>query len=86
MSAKKLKNEAQLLKEAVKAGMEYGEKRGVVEFEPTDSLNDRLNMSINCWSMTRSLCLLPVVMPRSRICAISWRCGWRASCQRITRC
>lgn len=39
---KKLKNEAQLLKEAIRAGMEYGEKRGVVEFEPTDSANDKV--------------------------------------------
>ena len=37
MSGKKLKNEAQLLKEAIRLGMEYGVKRGVVEFEPTDS-------------------------------------------------
>jgi hypothetical protein len=42
MSTKKLKNEAQLLKEALKRGMEYGEKRGVVEFEATDSLNDKI--------------------------------------------
>lgn len=37
MAKKKLKNEALLLKEAIKMGMAYGEKRGVVEFEPTDS-------------------------------------------------
>lgn len=37
MAVKKLKNEAQLLKEAIRMGMEYGVKRGVVEFEPTDS-------------------------------------------------
>ena len=34
---KKLANEAGLLKEAIRLGMEYGERRGVVEFEPTDS-------------------------------------------------
>jgi len=39
---KKLKNEAQLLKEAIRAGMEYGEQRGVVEFEATDSANDKI--------------------------------------------
>jgi hypothetical protein len=39
---KKLKNEAALLKEAIRGGMEYGEKRGVVEFEPTDSHNDKI--------------------------------------------
>jgi hypothetical protein len=39
---KKLKNEAELLKEAIRTGMEYGEKRGVVEFEPTDSANEKI--------------------------------------------
>jgi len=39
---KKLKNEAQLLKEAIRAGMEYGQERGVVEFEATDSANDKI--------------------------------------------
>ncbi len=39
---KKLANEAALLKEAIRLGMEYGEKRGVVEFEPTDSANEKI--------------------------------------------
>lgn len=39
---KKLKNEKELLKRAVDAGMVYGEKRGAVKFEPTDSFNDRV--------------------------------------------
>lgn len=39
---KKLKHEAELLKEAIRAGMAYGEKRGVVEFEPTDSANEKI--------------------------------------------
>lgn len=39
---KKLKNEAALLKEAIRAGMEYGVQRGVVEFEPTDSANEKI--------------------------------------------
>ena len=34
---KKLKHEADLVKEAIRAGVKYGEDRGVVEFEPTDS-------------------------------------------------
>ena len=34
---KKLKNEAELLKKAITAGVKYGEDRGVVEFEATDS-------------------------------------------------
>ena len=39
---KKLKHEAELLKEAIQAGMAYAEGRGVVEFEPTDSQHDKI--------------------------------------------
>ena len=38
---KKIKNEAELFRAALEAGMAYGEKRGAVEFEPTDSVNER---------------------------------------------
>jgi hypothetical protein len=34
---KKLKNEKELIKKAIEMGVKYGEDRGVVEFEPTDS-------------------------------------------------
>lgn len=34
---KKLKNEKELVRKAISEGMKYGEERGVVEFEPTDS-------------------------------------------------
>lgn len=39
---KKLKNEKELVKKAIALGVEYGEERGVVEFEPTDSAHDKL--------------------------------------------
>jgi hypothetical protein len=39
---KKLANEADLVKLAIRLGMMYGEKRGVVEFEPTDSVNEKI--------------------------------------------
>lgn len=39
---KKIKNEAELVKEAVRIGIEYAEGRGVVEFEPTDSANEKV--------------------------------------------
>jgi hypothetical protein len=42
MMIKKLKNEAQLVKEAIRMGVAYGEKRGVVEFEPTDSADMKI--------------------------------------------
>jgi len=39
---KKLANEAGLLKEGIRLGMEYGTQRGVVEFEATDSANEKI--------------------------------------------
>jgi len=39
---KKLKNEAELVKKAIAEGVKYGEKRGVVEFEPTDSQAEKI--------------------------------------------
>ena len=39
---KKLKNEKELVKKAIELGVAYGEKRGVVEFEPTDSANEKI--------------------------------------------
>ncbi len=31
-----------MVKKAIAEGMKYGEERGVVEFEPTDSVNERI--------------------------------------------
>ena len=39
---KELKNEAALVKEAILAGVKYGEERGAVEFEPTDSATAKI--------------------------------------------
>ncbi len=39
---KKLKNEKEWVKKAIDLGVAYGEKRGVVEFEKTDSANEKL--------------------------------------------
>jgi len=39
---KKLKNEAELIKKAIRVGMIYAEKRGVVKFEATDSANEKI--------------------------------------------
>ena len=39
---KKLKNEKELVKKAIAEGMKYGEERGVVEFEATDSAADKI--------------------------------------------
>ena len=37
---KQLKHEAELVKAAILAGMKYGEERGAVVFEPTDSASE----------------------------------------------
>jgi hypothetical protein len=39
---KKLKNEKELVKKAIAEGVKYGEARGVVEFEPTDSASEKI--------------------------------------------
>lgn len=39
---KKLKNEAELVKQAIADGIKYGEGRGVVEFEATDSAAEKI--------------------------------------------
>ena len=39
---KKIKNEKELLKKAISEGVKYGETRGVVEFEATDSANEKV--------------------------------------------
>lgn len=39
---KKLKNEKELVKKAIAEGVKYGENRGVVEFEATDSADEKL--------------------------------------------
>lgn len=39
---KKLKQEGELVKEALRMGMKYGEERGVVEFEATDSQDEKI--------------------------------------------
>ena len=39
---KKMKHEAELIKEAILAGVKYAEGRGVVQFEATDSASDKI--------------------------------------------
>ena len=39
---KKLKNEKEMIKKAIAEGVKYGEDRGVVEFEATDSADNKL--------------------------------------------
>ena len=39
---KKLKNETEWVRKAIREGVKYGEERGVVEFEPTDSAKEKI--------------------------------------------
>ncbi len=39
---KKLKHESELVKKAIRVGMIYAEKRGVVKFEADDSANEKI--------------------------------------------
>ena len=39
---KKLKNEKEMVRKAIEEGVKYGERRGVVEFEPTDSASQKI--------------------------------------------
>jgi len=39
---KKLENEKELVRKAIEEGVKYGEKRGAVEFEPTDSASEKI--------------------------------------------
>ncbi len=39
---KKLKNEKELVKKAIEEGVKYGEARGAVIFEPTDSASEKI--------------------------------------------
>ena len=39
---KKLRHEKELVKAAIEAGVRYGEERGVVKFEPTDSAAEKI--------------------------------------------
>jgi predicted transcriptional regulator len=42
LSNKKLKHEAELLKEGIRIGMLYAQKRGTVKFEQTDSSKQKI--------------------------------------------
>ncbi|MGJ8686288.1 MAG: DUF5062 family protein [Spongiibacteraceae bacterium] len=39
---KKIKDEKEMVKKAIAEGVKYGEKRGVVEFEATDSAAEKI--------------------------------------------
>jgi hypothetical protein len=83
---KKLKHEAELVKAALLAGMKYGEERGAVEFEPTDSANERIQYIYRLLVHDQKIQPLPEIKSRSRACGTSWHCGMPSSCRRTIRC
>jgi hypothetical protein len=46
---------AELLMQAIRTGMDYGENRGVVEFEPTDSANEKNQPHLQALSARRAI-------------------------------
>ena len=62
---KKLKNEKELLKKAIADGVKYGEARGVVKFEATDSMSEKVEY------IYRLLVHDKVIQPNARRSGIS---------------
>ncbi len=58
---KKLKDEKELVKKAIEAGIKYGEARGVVKFEATDSAAEKIEY------IYRLLCHDKVIQPLPEI-------------------
>jgi len=73
--AKKLKNEPALLKEALRMVMENAVKRGVVEFEPTDSHNLKIEYAYRLLVHDKEIIPLPpdqVTMPNMKHRLAKW--------------
>jgi hypothetical protein len=73
VGVKKLKNESELLKLALKVGVRYGEGRGAVQFEETDSVKEKVE-------------ILYRQKFRSRPCGTSWLFGYHVSYRKTIHC
>jgi len=72
---KKMKNEASLLKEALRMIMDDAVKRGVVEFEATDSHDDKIEYAYRLLVHDKSIAPLPanqLSMPAMRHRLAKW--------------
>lgn len=72
---KKLKNENGLLKEALQIIMEDAVKRGIVEFEPTDSHDDKIEYAYRLLVHDKAIAPLPanqLSMPAIRHRLAKW--------------
>lgn len=73
--AKKLKNEPALLKEALRTIMDDAVKRGVVEFEPTDSHNLKIEYAYRLLVHDQKIIPLPkgqVTLPNMKHRLAMW--------------
>ena len=73
--SKKMKNEAALLKEALRIIMDDAIKRGVVEFEATDSHDDKIEYAYRLLVHDKSIAPLPanqLSMPAMRHRLAKW--------------
>ena len=73
--AKKLKNEPALLKEALRTIMDDAVKRGVVEFEPTDSHNLKIEYAYRLLVHDKKIIPLPkgqVTLPNMKHRLAMW--------------
>ena len=73
--SKKLKNEAALLKAALQIVMDDAVKRGIVEFEPTDSHNDKIEYAYRLLVHDKAISALPanqLSMPAMRHRLAKW--------------
>ena len=73
--AKKLKNESELLKEALRVIMDDAVKRGIVEFESTDSRNLKIEYAYRLLVHDRKISPLPmdqVTLPNMKHRLAKW--------------
>ena len=73
--AKKLKNEPGLLKEALRMVIDNAVKRGIVEFEPTDSHNLKIEYAYRLLVHDKEIIPLPpdqVTLPNMRHRLAKW--------------
>ena len=73
--AKKMKNEAALLKEALQMVMDDAVKRGIVEFEATDSHDDKIEYAYRLLVHDKAIAALPanqLSMPAMRHRLAKW--------------
>ena len=78
MAKKKLKNETALVKEALRVVMEDAVRRKIVEFEPTDSANEKIEYCYRLLVHDQKIIPLPnsqVSLPNKKKRLANWMAG-----------